>query len=358
MKPKAVVAMSGGVDSSVAAALMVERGCDAVGVTLKLLGRSETGFGCCGSPVDIEDARRVCDDLGIPHYTLELAQLFEDKVIRPFVEAYLSARTPNPCVECNRSVKFGYLLALADAWGCERVATGHYAREKDGRLLRAVDERKDQTYFLYSLTPRELAKVAFPVGELTKDEVRRRARRLGLKTADKPESQEICFVPGRDYRGFVAARPEAERAPALAEGPIREAGSGRELGRHEGLAGYTVGQRKGLGLSGGQARYVVRLEPETNTLVVGASQDALSGSLRVEGVSWTAGTPPAGPLRAQVRIRHRHQPAQAQVEPHGPRRALVRFDEPQRAAAPGQAAVFYDGETVLGGGTIAVQEGA
>ncbi len=355
-KPKAVVAMSGGVDSSVAAALMVERGYDAVGVTLKLLPRVETGFGCCGSPADIDDARRVCETLGIPHYVLELSDLFEDKVIKPFVRSYLSARTPNPCVECNRSLKFGYLLGLAEAWGCERVATGHYAREKDGRLYKAVDERKDQTYFLYSLTPRELSRVAFPVGELVKDEVRARARALGLKTADKPESQEICFVPARDYRAFVAGRDEAQAAPALSDGPIRDASSGKELGRHDGLAGYTVGQRKGLGLSGGEPRYVVRLEPETNTLVVGGAAQASSRGVTAAGASWTSGQAPEGPLRASVRIRHRHAPAAASLTPLPGGAVSVAFDEPQRAAAPGQAAVFYDGELVLGGGTITPQE--
>ena len=351
MKEKVVVAMSGGVDSSVAAALIAESGCEAVGVTLKLLARAETGFGCCGSPADVDDARRVCETLGMPHYVLELSQLFEDKVIRPFVEAYLSARTPNPCVECNRSLKFGYLLGLAQAWGCARVATGHYARVAGGRLLRAVDEAKDQTYFLYNLTPRELSRVAFPVGALTKPQVREKARALGLKTAEKAESQEICFVPGRDYRGFIASRPEAAGAMAPAEGPIQDQ-SGRELGRHGGLAGYTVGQRKGLGLSGGEARYVVRLEAESNTVVVGGADCALTESFEVERVSWTAGAAPLRPLRAAVRIRHRHPPADALVTPSPDGGAVIRFDAPQRAVAPGQAGVFYDGDVVLGGGTI------
>lgn len=355
MKSRVVVAMSGGVDSSVAAALMAERGFEAVGVTLKLLKRADTGFGCCGSPVDIDDARRVCESLGIPHYVLELSELFEDKVIRPFVEAYLSARTPNPCVECNRSLKFGYLLGLAEAWGCSHVATGHYARVEGGRLLRAVDESKDQTYFLYSLTPRELSRVAFPVGELTKAQVRQKARSLGLKTADKAESQEICFVPGRDYRAFVAGREEAASAAAFAPGPVRDS-RGRELGRHAGLASYTVGQRKGLGLSGGEPRYVVRLEPETNTLFVGGASEALCSEVSVSAVSWTAGSPPAGPLRASVRLRHRHQPAAALVTPTPDGGARVSFDSPQRASAPGQAAVFYDSTSVLGGGTISARE--
>lgn len=353
MAKRALVAMSGGVDSSVAAALMVERGWDTIGVTLKLLARAETGFGCCGSPADVDDARRVCETLGIRHYVLELSQLFEDRVIKPFVDAYLSARTPNPCVECNRSLKFGYLLGLAEAWGCDAVATGHYARVEDGRLLAAADDKKDQTYFLYSLTPRELAKVEFPVGALTKDQVRAVARRLGLGTADKPESQEICFVPSRDYRSFVADRPEAADAPALAAGPVVDS-AGRALGRHEGLAGFTVGQRKGLGLSGGEPRFVVRLEPETNAVVVGTREEASRSELLAERVTWTAAAP-AQPVRARVRIRHRHAPAEALVTPLEDGRASVRFDQAQPGVAPGQAAVFYVRDEVLGGGTIAFE---
>lgn len=328
-----LTAMSGGVDSSVAAALIAEAGHEAVGVTLKLLPREGMGFGCCGSPNDVADAKRVCETLGIPHYVADLAQVFEDKVIKPFIDAYQEARTPNPCVECNRSLKFGTLLGLADAWGCEKVATGHYARLSEDRMLRAVDEAKDQTYFLYMLKKRELDRALFPVGALTKAEVRAKARALGLGTAEKPESQEICFIPGRDYRALVGATPP---------GPIRDT-AGNLLGEHAGLSSYTVGQRKGLGLPGGQARYVVELEPETNTLVVGRDQEVFSSGFMMENVSW-AGEPPR---RAQARIRHRHAPAAASLEG-----ARVVFDSPQRAVTPGQAAVFYDGEAVLGGGTI------
>ncbi|MDE2141674.1 MAG: tRNA 2-thiouridine(34) synthase MnmA [Elusimicrobia bacterium] len=342
--------MSGGVDSSVAAALLAESGAEVVGVTMKLLARAETGFGCCGSPADVDDAKRVCETIGIPHYVADMAELFESKVIKPYVDSYLSGATPNPCVECNRSVKFGHLMALADAWGCATVATGHYARASDGRLFKARDERKDQTYFLYSLTSKELAKAAFPVGELTKEQVRDKARALGLRTADKPESMETCFVPARDVRGFVAARPEAAGAAALTRGPIR-ATDGRVLGEHEGLASFTVGQRKGLGLTSREPLYVVRLEPDTNTLVVGAEGETLAGSLRANGVTWTNGAP-SGPRRAEVRVRHRHPPAAATLTPVAGGVVEVLFDAPQRAPAPGQAAVFYDGDEVLGGGTI------
>ncbi|MFI5345089.1 MAG: tRNA 2-thiouridine(34) synthase MnmA [Elusimicrobiota bacterium] len=347
---RVLAAMSGGVDSSVAAALLAESGAEVIGVTMKLLARAETGFGCCGSPADVDDAKRVCETIGIPHYVADMAEMFESKVIKPYVDSYLSGTTPNPCVECNRSVKFGHLMALADAWGCSTVATGHYARTSGGRLFKARDERKDQTYFLYSLTEKELAKSAFPVGELTKDQVREKARALGLRTADKAESMETCFVPARDVRGFVAARPEAAGAAALGRGPIR-ATDGRVLGEHEGLAAFTVGQRKGLGLTSLEPLYVVRLEPDTNTLVVGAEGETLASTLTAGGVTWTHGVP-AGPRRAEVRVRHRHPPAPAELAIRADGRVEVRFDAPQRAPAPGQAAVFYDGDEVLGGGTI------
>lgn len=341
--------MSGGVDSSLAAALMAEQGWEAIGVTLKLMPREDTGFGCCGSPADISDAKRVCEALGIAHYTLNLSDIFEDKVIKPFIDSYLNAQTPNPCVECNRSLKFGTLLGLAEAWGAQCVATGHYARVEDGRLYRAKDQAKDQTYFLYSLTPRELGKICFPIGGLEKSEVRARARALGLKTADKEESQEICFVPRRDYRGFLEERVGVGQA-AFMPGPIKDT-AGRELGRHEGLASYTVGQRKGLGLTAAEPRYVVGLEPQTNTLVVGGGGDVSCASFTAGAVSWTTGAP-QGPVRASVRIRHRHTPADATLTVEGSGEVGVRFDVAQRAVTPGQAAVFYRGDEVLGGGTI------
>ena len=273
-KKRVLVAMSGGVDSSVAAALVHERGDEAVGVTMKLLARGETGFGCCGSAADVDDAKRVAEHLGIAHYVSDMAEIFESKVIRPYLDAYLGGSTPNPCVECNRSLKFGHLLALSEAWGCDAVATGHYARVEGGRLLKSREQAKDQSYFLYALDAKALSRAEFPVGSLSKDIVRAKARELGLKTADKPESMETCFVPNRDVRGFVAAHSDAG-APGLASGPIRDR-SGRELGRHTGLASYTVGQRSGLGLSGPEPRYVVRLDPVDNAVIVGGADETWS----------------------------------------------------------------------------------
>jgi tRNA-uridine 2-sulfurtransferase len=351
-KKRIVAAMSGGVDSSVAAALLAEQGWEVVGVTMKLLARADTGFGCCGSPADVDDAKRCCEKIGISHYTVDMADLFARKVIAPFVNDYLNARTPNPCVECNRSLKFGHLLALAESWDCEAVATGHYARAENGRLLKAKDEQKDQTYFLYSLTSKELGRVRFPIGELTKPEVREKARALGLVTSDKPESQEICFVPRRDYRAFLEGQTAAAGSGALAEGSIRDA-DGREVGRHAGVAGFTVGQRKGLGAAGA-ARYVVALEPRTNTVVVGGPEDVFSASFTADGVTWT-GEAPAESVAVRARIRHRHVPAPATLWPLPDNRARVEFERPQRAVTPGQACVFYRDEQVLGGGIIAAR---
>lgn len=356
-----VVAMSGGVDSSTAAALCVEQGHEVIGVTLKLLPRLETGFGCCGSPADIEDASKVCERLKIAHYTLNLWELFEEKVIRPFVSSYLQARTPNPCVECNRHLKFSHLLKLAESWDADFLATGHYARiataEPEAspiyRLLRAKDLEKDQSYFLHSLTQAELSKVIFPLGEMTKEEVRLKAKELGLHLAEKPESQEICFVPNRDYRSFVKSRiPEPEGISGLQAGPILD-GAGKILGRHKGLAHYTLGQREGLGIAAGKPVYVVSMDKESNTLVVGEALEAQKKEFLVEQVTWTRPDAADGLSgKISVRIRHRSRPAPASLEilPEGTVRVVL--DLSQWAPTPGQSAVFYDGEEVLGGGII------
>jgi len=350
---RVIAAMSGGVDSSVAAVLAKEAGWETIGVTMRLLPGGGTGFGCCGSPEDLHDAKRVCEKIGIRHYVSDMDEEFEKDVIAPFVSSYLEQRTPNPCVECNRKVKFGALHRLARAWGAERVVTGHYAQIIDRDNVRslecAADDAKDQTYFLYSMTPEQLAETEFPLGDLTKAEVRERARTLGLKTADKPESQEICFVPGRDYRSFVRSRVP-EGAKAFEAGPIKDK-EGRELGTHAGLADYTIGQRRGLGLSGPRPFYVTSMDAETNTLVVGEGEDTVFSRLRVGSVSWTRPKAPA-PGSVQVRVRHRSRREPARLVSIEGGVCVVEAEKGFSAPAPGQAAVFYDGQAVLGGGTI------
>jgi len=350
-RERVLVAMSGGVDSSLAAALLVEAGHEVVGVTMNLAG---AGSRCC-SLDDAEDARRVAERLGIRFYVANYRDRFRAEVMEPFADAYLQGRTPIPCVACNRRFKFAHLLQRARALGASRVATGHYARIACAgpggplRLLRARDAAKDQTYFLFDLGQEELRHAAFPLGGLCKEEVRERARALGLATADKPESQEICFVPGGDYARVVESlRPEA----VPGEGDVVDA-SGRVLGRHGGIHRFTVGQRRGLGGGAAAPRYVLRLEPETNRVVVGPREALQQGEAGVEGVRWVAGAAPSRAVEAEVRIRHRHEAAPAEVEPLPQGRARVRFRAPVGAVTPGQAAVFYRGDEVLGGGWIA-----
>ena len=349
-----VVGMSGGVDSSVAAALVAEAGGEAVGVTMRVWGRDEPSrFGsCCGSEA-VDDARRVAERLGIPYYVLNMADEFDRAVIGPFARAYADGRTPVPCVACNADLKFGSLLARARAWDATAVATGHYARIRrdpdTGRvsLWRAHDLWKDQSDFLWPLTQAQLAAARFPVGELTKDEVRAQARRLGLVTADKPDSQEICFVPDGDYRGFLRRRdPRLFRPGAIVTL------DGQPLGRHAGIAGFTIGQRKGLGLSTSRPLYVVDLDPVSDRVVVGEAPDLERDRLVASRVNFIDGAPPTAPLRVSARIRHNHQPAAATLRPLDGNRAEVEFDQPQRAITPGQSCVWYDGDRVVGGGVI------
>ncbi len=353
-----VVGMSGGVDSSVAAALLAEAGHDVVGVTMRVWPWRESAeaasrFGsCCGSEA-ADDARRVAGALGIPYYLLNMTDEFDRVVISPFTENYQSGRTPVPCVACNTDLKFGSLLARAQAWDAAAVATGHYARvaHDPGRdrwvLHRARDRRKDQSDFLWPLTQAQLAAACFPVGELTKDEVREHARRLGLATADKPESQEICFVPDGDYREFLKARePAAFRPGAIVD---RE---GRSLGRHGGVAGFTIGQRKGLGLAGSRPQYVIDLDAETDRVMVGEAADLERDRLEVSRAHFIAGDIPAESLRVTAKIRHNHEPAPATVRVLEPGRAEVVFDAPQRAITPGQSCVWYRDDEVVGGGVI------
>lgn len=352
-----LVAMSGGVDSSVAAVLLRDQGHDVVGVWMRLHDVADTisefKKSCCSLDA-AEDARRVAAQLDIPFYVLNLEREFDEGVLSPFLGAYLDGTTPSPCVDCNTTVKFGALLGQArHLYDCEAVATGHYARREVGddgeaRMLRARDEDKDQTYFLYGLRQDQLRDARFPLGELTKPEVRDVARRLGLATADKPESQGICFIPDGDIRG--ALRSRAGWQPQA--GSVLDA-DGSTIGEHDGAAGYTPGQRQGLGISLGSPRYVSRVDPISNTITLGRREDLETRSFEIEDVRFVATTPPSAAFRASVRIRHRATPIPATVEPASGDRWVIRTEEPVWAIAPRQAAVLYDGEACLGGGRIA-----
>jgi len=349
-----VVAMSGGVDSSVAAVLLREQGHDVIGISLRLAAEAGEGgksSGCC-SIDDFRDAARVADRLDMPHYVLDMREPFRRNVIEPFIDAYASGRTPSPCILCNREIKLGLLRTRARELGAEFVATGHYARRelRDGRyrLLRARDLAKDQSYFLFEMTQADLAHTLFPIGDLEKAEVREIARRHALPVADKPESQEICFVPDGRYADFVA-RNAADR---IRPGTIRDE-DGRELGSHDGVHRFTIGQRRGLGVSAAEPLYVTAVDAETATVVVATRERLGRSGFFADGARWTSGHAEAAGSRVEVRIRHRQRPVPARVYPDESNGRLeVRFDAPEAAVTPGQAAVLYRDDEVLGGAWI------
>jgi tRNA-specific 2-thiouridylase len=359
--------MSGGVDSSTVAAMLRAEGHNVVGLTMQLWnqrrlasreGMPQSVSGRCCSLDDVYDARRVAETIGIPYYVVNHEERFERDVVRPFVEEYLSGRTPIPCSLCNNHLKFDQLLIVARQIGAERVATGHYARvqydDSRGRWLlkRPVDKSKDQTYFLFGLTQEQLSRTLFPLGGMTKPEVRELARRYGLVIAEKPDSQEICFVPGGDYKAFLNAYLAEQGAPLLETAGEMVTSDGRVIGEHGGVHNFTVGQRKGLGVATGSPLYVIQIKNDTRQVIVGSDEELYSRSLCAGGVNLISVAELREPMRVAVKIRHKHQPAPAVIESAGRDRIRVTFDEPQRAITPGQAAVFYDGDIAVGGGWI------
>lgn len=353
------VAMSGGVDSSVAACLVAGRGQPLVGFSMQLIDRlagEAERYGRCCSPEDFRDARQVADRMGFPHYILDLEDEFRRHVLQPFADDYAAGRTPSPCIRCNTFMKFGTLLSRARAVGAESVATGHYAilqrDPKSGRTLlyRAVDRDKDQSYFLFDMSDEQRRRAEFPLGRLSKDEVRDLARDMGLATADKPESMDLCFVAkGESYRDVLERQG---LLPESAPGEIVDSG-GSVLGRHRGVTSFTVGQRRGIGVAADRKLYVLQIEPQSRRVVVGDDADLKHTRCVIERTRWVPFDRPGGPVRARVRIRSTHDGEAATLTDLGDRRAEVVFDEPQRAITPGQAAVAYDGDLVLGGGWIA-----
>jgi tRNA-uridine 2-sulfurtransferase len=365
---KIAVAMSGGVDSSAAAAILKEQGHELVGFTMQLWNQrrginvDENGdplpSRCC-SLDDVYDARRVAEELGFPFYVLNLEREFEQDVVQPFVASYLNGETPIPCVSCNSRLKFASLDRLAISLGCEKVATGHFARvEYDAaaeryRLFRGVNPQKDQSYFLWELTQEQLSRALFPLGEMSKPEVREVAREQKLAVAEKKESQEICFVPDGDYAGFIdrylTAGNQTDQIPG--QGELVDT-QGRVVGKHEGIHRFTIGQRRGIGIAAERPLYVISIDAPSKRVVVGSAEELTSGDFTAAGVNWIEPMSPDQRTRAEVRVRYRHEAAPASIIPAGDHRVQVTFDEPQRAITPGQATVFYRGDEVLGGGWI------
>ena len=353
-KPRVVVAMSGGVDSSVAAALLVEQGYDVIGMMMRLWSEDcgEGGANRCCTPGQMADARRIADQLGIPFYVIDTQDVFRGSIVQFFIDRYAAGDTPNPCLECNRHIRFEWLLNHALAMKADFLATGHYARvqrDADGttHLLKGLDDAKDQSYVLSVLTQDKLRHAMFPVGDYAKPVVREMAAKFNLPVAQKHDSQDLCFLADGDYRRFLA-----EHAPqAVHPGPIltRE---GHKLGQHTGLPNYTIGQRKGLAISAPEPLYVLEADPARNALIVGTLDELGRRALLAGRVNWTSGGVPDAPFRAEVKIRYKARPAPATVTPDGPDRVQVTFDAPLRDITPGQGAVFYDGDVCLGGGII------
>jgi tRNA-uridine 2-sulfurtransferase len=360
------VAMSGGVDSSTVAAVLQQQGRPIIGLTMQLWnqrrlpelqGDGPAQHRCC-SLDDVYDAKRVAQHLNFPHYVVNFESQFEDRVVRPFVQDYLSGRTPIACTNCNTDVKFEPLLRMARQIGAGRLATGHYARirrdESTGRfqLLRALDPAKDQSYFLWGLSQEQLSRSEFPLGELSKEEVREIARHATLPVAEKPDSMELCFVPNGNYVQFIHAYATESRIPLSSRDGDIVTESGEVLGRHNGVHNFTIGQRKGLGFAAGKPLYVLAIEPHNNRVIVGDDDALRTTTFEVQNVNWISVAEPSQPIRATVKIRHKHEPAPATVESLPDSRAQITFDSPQRAVTPGQAAVIYSNDLVLAGSWI------
>jgi len=359
------VAMSGGVDSSVVAGMLHRSGNRVVGLTMQLWNQRrlpalapDQPTGRCCSLEDVYDARHVAQHLGIPYYVVNFENAFERQVVKPFIDEYLAGRTPIPCTLCNNFIKFDQFLEMAEGVGAERIATGHYARitwnPDSGRweMRRSADRAKDQTYFLFGLTQTQLSRTMFPLGGFEKAQVRELARELGIPTAEKPDSQEICFVPNGDYAAFIDAYfAEQGIAPSETQGELVTA-DGRVVGEHSGVHHFTVGQRRGLGIAAAEPLYVIATEPATRRVIVGRGDALLRSTMRVKDVNWISIAAPSAPVRAEIKIRNKHAAAPATIQPVDDTSVEVVFDEPQRAITPGQGAVFYSNELVLGGGWI------